>query len=101
MVTEPGNVNPGDLTGLEDREALGDLDRISINEHLDGILRIGKVDTGATDGLPMREIRGWIGLSLSRGRLGALELGGGDDRADEGGGGPRVLEEPSSKRSRS
>lgn len=101
MVTEPGDVDAGDLTGLENREALWDLNRVAVDEHLDGILRVREVDAGTTNGLTVREFRGGIGLSLSRRGLGSLEVGSGDDRADEGGGGPWVLVEPSSKSPRS
>lgn len=93
MVTEPRDVDPGDLARLEDRHALGDLHRVPVHEHLDRVLRVRQVDPGAGDGLPGRELRGGIGLSLGGGGLGALPLGRGPDRAGE----PvprRVPEEP-------
>ena len=86
MVTEAGNVDAGNLTGLKDSHALGDFHRVPIHEHLDGVLRVREVYPSAGNGGPGRKIRG-RGLGL--GSFGLLELGLGDNGADEDV--PRVL----------
>lgn len=74
MVAKSRNVNAGDLTGLQDRHALGDFDGVSVHENLDRIVGVGEVDSGAADGGTGRE----LGLG-GGGWLGALEVGGGGD----------------------
>lgn len=57
VIAEPRNVNSGDLASLEHCHPLGDFDGEIINEHLDGVIRVGEVDTGASNGSRLGEIR--------------------------------------------
>lgn len=74
MVAEPRDVNAGDLTGLQHSESLGDFDRVTIDEDLDGIFRVGEVDSGPAHGGPGRKIGGGLGLGRGGGLVGVLEL---------------------------
>lgn len=64
VVAEARDVHAGDLTGLENRHALGDFHRVPIHEHLDGVIRVREVDSSPADRSPRwwREIRRRFGL---------------------------------------
>lgn len=44
VVTKPRNVNSGNFTGLQYSHSLGDFDGVTINEHLDNIIGIHKLN---------------------------------------------------------
>lgn len=93
VVAEPRDVDAGDLAGLEDSEALGDLHRVAIDEDLDGVLRsrAGEVDSCPGDRQPRRENLLRQRLRRRRSRLvGVLELRRGGDGPEEEG--PRAEE---------
>lgn len=103
MVTEPRDINSGDLAGLQNSEAFRDFDRVTVDEDLDRILGVGEMDARSADGVPRREdlILRRLGLRDSGG-FGRLELWFRDDGAEEEIGGLRSEKTRSwSNRSRS
>lgn len=76
MVAEARDVDAGDLAGLEDGEALGDLDGESVDRDFDGVIGGREVDAGATD-------RGRRRFRCGGGRgFGGLEIGSGRDGSE-------------------
>ncbi|PON83182.1 hypothetical protein TorRG33x02_210160 [Trema orientale] len=95
MVAEARDIDAGNLAGLEDSEALGNLDRVAIDEDLDSVFGVGEMDSGTGDRGPGREIWSGVGLGLGGGRLvRVLELGCGGYGPGEEEGGSSVAEEP-------
>ena len=61
MVTEPGNVDAGDLARLQNGHPLGNFHGIAIDEDLDGVIGVGEVDPSSGHRSPLREIRRRLG----------------------------------------
>lgn len=66
VVAEARDIDAGDLAGLQDSKALGNLDWIAINEDFDSVFRVWEMDPGPAHGAPRRKI--WSGLGLGLGR---------------------------------
>jgi hypothetical protein len=64
VVAETRDIDAGDLASLKHRHPLGDLHWVSVHEDLDGVLRIGKVDSGSGHRGPRRKIRRGFRLGL-------------------------------------
>lgn len=81
VVAEPGDVDAGDRAGLQHGHPLRDLDGVTIDEDLDGVIGVGEVDPGSGDGGP----RGVdLGLGLhggGGGGFGFVEVRGRGDTA--------------------
>lgn len=85
MIAESRDIDAGNLASLQHCHSLGDFNRVPINEHLDGVIRVGEVDPGSGDGVPLRKI--WFGLDGGGSGFGVVEVRRGADGAAEDVGG--------------
>lgn len=92
MIAKARDVNAGNLAGLKNGHSLGDFHGVAVDEHLDGVVGVGKVDPSAGERSPGREIgRRLLRLGLCGGRFGIPKLRFGNDGSEEDIG-ARVLE---------
>lgn len=81
MIAEPRDVDAGDGAGLQHGHSLGDLNGVAVDEDLDGVVGVGEVDAGPSNGGP-RGVDLGLGGGGGGGGFGFVEVGGGGDPAD-------------------